>query len=290
MATNMSSPTTSVSSEVGIAIVSISLVSIIINACYITICIKTLKKDFYRLSVLCLMLSDCFLGISSGWFGLSMVTSIQQHVGVCILQIFTVVFSLLTTFTMIFLICLQRYIAVKSYNYASNVQHVCLNRHKYLFSVGTVGFLFAYTLGTTLITPHQDTTPGCSLTVVYGEHFIYFFVLTFGAISALMFTIIIFTAKTGFHIWRIFFCNKIRPATTKERVEKSNGDIKMDDLTPSTSRNDVQDLSQMSVYSISISLDSVSFSVLSYETQEKSLEENKTAWKEDFNNMFLSRY
>lgn len=103
---------------VAVLLTSLSSVTILADITYIIVCFQALKKTFYHLTILALFFSDSTLGISSAIFSSGSVMK-HEHVGSCLVQIFLIAFGLQSNYCLIFLLCLQIYLVVRSFKLTS---------------------------------------------------------------------------------------------------------------------------------------------------------------------------
>lgn len=67
-------------------------------------------------------------------------------------------------------------------------------------------------MATTFLTPYVSHCKECRLRLLYEDYFVIYFALSFGVLTVLMLAIISLTFVTGYHIFKVFFRTKIKPA------------------------------------------------------------------------------
>ncbi|CAC5384043.1 MC2R [Mytilus coruscus] len=196
--------------------------SITINAACIIACCRKMRRDFYWLSVLFLLLSDLFIALSCMWYGLTaFFQPLNQLVGMCLFHMFAFAFGSLTQYSIIFFICLQRLLTIKSYNFGTNK---IFKEYRYLLMIGTICFLFLFALAVTLFTPFEKSIAICSSNELYGHNFVIYFAFIFGLGTILMLTVISITVITGIRIWKIFFSSHVYPVNIESKQRCSSHD------------------------------------------------------------------
>ena len=162
------------------------------------------------------------MALSYMWFGLSeLFQPLNQLVSMCLFQMFAFSFGSLTQYIILFFISLQRLFTIKSYNFGTNK---IFKEYRYLLLVGTVCFLFLYSLAVTLFTPFKKSITMCSSNEMYGHNFVIYFSFIFGPGTLLMFTVISITVITGIRIWKIFFSSHVHPVNIRRKQTCSSHD------------------------------------------------------------------
>lgn len=181
---------------------------ILVNITYIVVCFKTLRKKLHNLLVLSLCISDSFLAVSlEGYIMSVLINSLKNQINLCLWNTFAVGYGLMSSYSLILVICLERYVTVKSMNFGALWT---LDRFKYLIIGGTLALGFMFTIETILFTPHVTVMSSCSVPNLYGNQYHFFVILFFGALTTILISIIFVTLSTSYHIWRLFFAkNKI---------------------------------------------------------------------------------
>lgn len=132
----------------------------------------------------------------------TLVESIRTNVQACLFQTFAAFYGLVSTYSLILLICLERYVVVKSMNF---VIGQTLDRFKYLAIGGTLALGFMFTLETILFTRSKRTISTCSVPNLYGDQYSFFVFLMVGALTGIMILIIAVSVRTSYNIWKMFF-------------------------------------------------------------------------------------
>lgn len=144
-----------------------------------------------------------FLGLSLTWYVVGLlVESIRTDVTACLRQTFAVSYGLVSSYSLILLICLERNTVVKAMHFV--IGHT-LNRFKYLIIGGTLAMKFMFSIETILFVPFETTISSCSVPNIYSHQYHFFITLMIGTISGIMIMIVCVTVSTSRHIWRIFF-------------------------------------------------------------------------------------
>lgn len=181
---------------------------VIFNIFYIIVCIKALSKSFHNLVVIGLCFSDlvtsfeititCFLTV---YF--------PTNVPSCVLQTFGFSFGMLLSYCLIFLLSLQRYLTVHSYNYGIRKM---FDEIKFKCIGGTTIVVFLYTLCTVSLIPRNGAISYCRHYQLYGNYVGAFVVTIFGPAVILICVIVCISVLTSLQIWRIYFSKrKINP-------------------------------------------------------------------------------
>ncbi|XP_076076523.1 uncharacterized protein LOC143047380 [Mytilus galloprovincialis] len=207
--------------------------TVLVDISYIIVCSKALKKTYHHLMILGLFFSDSILGISSALFSLS---SIIQHkfIGSCLVQIFLFSFGIQLNYCLIFLLCLQRYFVVSSFNFGKNDR---FNRNKFIH-IGVAIFLsFIFALFGSILTPKAEYMQVCTGPVVFGDSFYIFVTVIFLPITVIIIVLLIMSIITSFRLWKIYFKGTIAP---KQRVRE---DIIMSDCMQSSKTNQCSHIS-----------------------------------------------
>jgi len=170
---------------------------------YIIVCFKTLRKKLHNLLVLSLCISDCFLGISMAWYIIgTLVESIRTNVEACLFQTFAVCYGLVFTYSIVFLVCYERYLVVKNYNFGV---HNFFERVMVVIVGGTLSLGFIFTIETVMFVPHQKTIAKCTVPLLYGKHFGFFIQFIAGGLTLIMGGIVFYSIRTSILIWKLFF-------------------------------------------------------------------------------------
>lgn len=134
----------------------------------------------------------------------TLVETIRTNVAACLFQTFATSYGLVSTYSIILLICLERYAVVKSMNF---VIGQTLDRFKYLAIGGTLAVGFMFTLETILFTRSERTISTCSVPNLYGDQYSFFVDLMIGVLTGIMILIIAVSVRTSYNIWKLFFGN-----------------------------------------------------------------------------------
>ncbi|XP_063411931.1 uncharacterized protein LOC134694799 isoform X2 [Mytilus trossulus] len=189
--------------------ISMGIGVVIINILYIAVCMKALKKTFHHLVVLGLLFSDIFTSSAVTMIVLdSIFHFLPIHISACIFQIFLSCFGMVLSYCLMFLLCLQRYITVKSYNYG-----IRFDDYKFKVIGGTVLLVFLYTLCSMTLTPHNSNLLSCNRHSLYANNVGIFVGTIFGPIAIIIILVMYISILTSFKLWKIYF--KARNSTTR---------------------------------------------------------------------------
>lgn len=170
---------------------------------------KALKKTFHHLVVLGLLFSDIFTSSAVTMIVLdSIFHFLPIHISACIFQIFLSCFGMVLSYCLMFLLCLQRYITVKSYNYGIRFDH-----YKFKVIGGTVLLVFLYTICSITLTPHSSKLSTCNRHSLYENNVGIFVGTIFGPIAIIIISVMYMSILTSFKLWKIYF--KARNSTTR---------------------------------------------------------------------------
>ncbi|CAG2233298.1 ADOR [Mytilus edulis] len=111
-------------------------------------------------------------------------------------------------YSLMFLLCLQRYITVKSYNYG-----IRFDNYKFKVIGGTVLLVFLYTLCSITLTPHNSKLSSCNRHSLYDDNVGIFVGTIFGPIAIIIILVMYISILTSFKLWKIYF--KARNSTTR---------------------------------------------------------------------------
>ena len=177
---------------------------------YFIVCFKTLRKKLHNLLVLSLCISDCFLELSLTWYIVgSLVESIRTDVTACLIQTFAVSYGLVSSYSLILLIFLERNAVVKAMNFG--IGHT-LNRFKYLIIGGTLTMGFMFTIETIIFIPFETTITSCSVPNLYSDQYHFFVTLMIGTISGIVIMIMCYCVNKSSYIANIL--HKVKVQTT----------------------------------------------------------------------------
>ncbi|XP_063401855.1 uncharacterized protein LOC134686108 [Mytilus trossulus] len=196
-----------VGTTVTVLFTSLAAASVLIDIAYIIVCFKALKKTFHHLTILMLFFSDITLGISSTMFSLGTVLK-HEHVESCLLQIFIVTFGLQSNYCLIFLLCFQRYLVVRSYNFG--IVNT-FDKNKYIYIGGSLCLVLVISFCGTILPPHDEFMHICRPPVVYGDSFYIFIIVNLLPITLIIFLLFIMSAITSLLIWKLYFKGTIAP-------------------------------------------------------------------------------
>ena len=150
-----------------------------------------------------LCIGDSILSLSLTWFSLVKMSDWSAtNVGMCLFQTFAVCYGLVFTYSIVFLVCYERYLVVKNYNFG--VQNF-FERFKVVIIGGTLSFGFIFTIETVMFVPHQKTIANCTVPLLYGKHFAFFIQFIAGGLTLIMVGIVFYSIRTSILIWKLFF-------------------------------------------------------------------------------------
>lgn len=201
----------------GTIIMVISLIAFIINMFYIILCAHLLIKDFQKLSVLGLLFCDAFTAFSSFCFGSSLVFHLlNDYSSLCLFHALAFTFGLTSTHLFLFLICLQRLIAVSRKIRNGDTLGLIWKRHRFSIFAGIFTLSFMYAVLTTFLTPYEINPEQCTLQNLYGDKLRLYVSLTFGPVTFMTMLYIIITILSGHTIWKLFLKSNL-----KQRINDS---------------------------------------------------------------------
>ena len=153
-----------------------------------------------------LCFSDAILGVEVMiFFALPVIKE------TCWLQLFLLNFAICLNYGFIFLMCLQRFLTIRSYNFGT-VAH--FDRKKYLYVSGMIFLVFLIVLGANMLIPKEDIDQltHCTSSSLYGERHAYFVVVGLGPTGILTILVVLLSSISSIHLWRIYFRKrKTRP-------------------------------------------------------------------------------
>jgi hypothetical protein len=118
------------------------------------------------------------------WFSLVKMSDWSAtNVGMCLFQTFAVCYGLVFTYSIVFLVCYERYLVVKNYNFG--VQNF-FERFKVVIIGGTLSLGFIFTIETVMFVPHQKTIAKCTVPLLYGKYFALFIQFIAGGLTLIM--------------------------------------------------------------------------------------------------------
>ncbi|CAC5377005.1 unnamed protein product [Mytilus coruscus] len=183
---------------------------------YIAVCTKALKKTFHHLVVLGLLFSDIFTSSAATMIVLDNVFHfLPINIGACIFQIFLSCFGMVLSYCLMFLLCLQRYITVKSYNYGIVKR---FDDKKFKVIGGTILLVFMYTLCSIMLTPHNSKLSSCNRHSLYDNNVGIFVGTIFGPIAIIIILVMYISMLTSFKLWEIYFKDRKSITRVKEFV------------------------------------------------------------------------
>ncbi|CAC5365972.1 unnamed protein product [Mytilus coruscus] len=174
------------------------------NILCIAVCRKALKKTFHRLVVMALCFSNIFTISGSSTIVLTSFFEFQ-NTGVCIFQYLLSCFGMVLNYSLIFLLCLQRYLTVKSFNFGTVER---FDYKKYHWIGGTIITIFLYTLSCLLFIPRNKELSACSRHALYGNNVVAFVVTIFGPVAILIIAVMSISILTSFKIWKIYYTRR----------------------------------------------------------------------------------
>ena len=188
-----------------VAFTSVAVLTVLVDIIYIIVCFKALKKTFHNLSILALFFSDIILAVSSAIFSL-----LPKHetIGSCLLQLFLSTFGLQSNYCLIFLMCLQKYLVVKSFNFGTLGR---FDKNKYIYIGGSMCLVLILSSGGLILIPRKEYIQVCRPTVVYGERFYIFVIVTCLPTTVIMVLLLIMSIIISYRLWKIYFKRKISP-------------------------------------------------------------------------------
>lgn len=141
-----------------------------------------------------LCIGDSILSLSLTWFSLvTMSDWSATNVGMCLFQTFAVCYGLVFTYSIVFLVCYERYLVVKNYNFG--VQNF-FERFKVVIIGGSLSLGFIFTIETVMFIPHQKNITKCTVPQLYGEHFGFFIQFVAGGLTLIMGGIVFYSIRT----------------------------------------------------------------------------------------------
>ncbi|XP_063412222.1 uncharacterized protein LOC134695015 [Mytilus trossulus] len=169
--------------------------------------------------------SDVVTGLSFIFFAsLPLLEVTNGLMFTCILQLFTMTFGVSLTYCFLFLMCLQRYLTVRSYNFGTVEQ---FDRKKYFIVAAPVIFVFIIIFGVMVLTPKEDNFFECTAQQLYGSRYVYYVIAGFGPPIFIIFLVFLISILTSFHLWKTYFkIRKIQPMSGTLRRRKNGGNMK----------------------------------------------------------------
>ncbi|XP_063443287.1 uncharacterized protein LOC134723658 [Mytilus trossulus] len=250
----------------------------LVNIIYIIVCFKVLRQRFLLLAVMGLCFSDAILGVAAMIFSASPVLEITTGIKeICWLQLFLLNFGLCLNYGFIFLICLQRYLTIRSYNYGT-VAH--FDKKKYVYVCGMIILVFLITFGVSILSPKEDLDQltYCTAPNLYGKGYVYFVAVGLGPPVILTFLVVLLSSFSSIHLWRIYFKNrKTKPIleTFTNRnttfTEQSKRSEHEQDLPGQTTSSIEQDLPGQTTSSIEQDLPGQTTSSISWSNKQDKL-------------------
>lgn len=187
-----------------IGFVTWAMVNCMMKITLITVCVKTLAKNFHHLSIIWFLVSDVCLSTVSSIYSIS-----QQMINkaMCVLLIHFIFYFLLLNYSFMLLVCIHRFVLLKTMTFNAVKQK--FENYKYRIISGTVFIPFLYELGNTILMPKQESIHTCSALNMYGQHQSAFIAVTVVPITIFLFTVVSLYAISGHIVWRSFM--RVRP-------------------------------------------------------------------------------
>lgn len=174
------------------------------NILCIAVCRKALKKTFHRLVVMALCFSNIFT--ISGSSVIVFTSFFEFHnTGACIFHFLLTCFGIVLNYSLIFLLCLQRYLTVKSFNFGTVER---FDYKKYQWIGGTIVIVFLYTLSCVLFIPREKELSACSRHALYGNNVGTFVVFMFGPVAILIIAVLCISILTSYKIRTIYYTRR----------------------------------------------------------------------------------
>ena len=162
---------------------TVAVVAVFLNITFFFICFKKLRMKLHTLLILALHMSDVFLGIGSIWFTLSLlVPSMRINVRSYLFAISAMMFGMISKYSILFMISLERFLIIKSYNFG--MRHT-FDKFKIHLIIGIILFAFLGSVGPSF-TPHTNTIDASSDPLNMYMKSYPIFVLVFMAILTLL--------------------------------------------------------------------------------------------------------
>ncbi|XP_063447342.1 uncharacterized protein LOC134726870 [Mytilus trossulus] len=192
---------------VTVVLTALAGLTVLVDISYIIVCFKALKKTFHNLMILAILFSDSILGISSALFSLS---SVIQHkfIGSCLVQIFLFSFGIQLNYCLVFLLCLQRFFVVKSFNFGTNAR---FDRNKFIHIGVAILLSFIFALLGLILTPKAEYMQVCTSRFVFGDSYYIYVLIIYMPITVIIIVLSIMSTITGFRLWKIYFKRTIAP-------------------------------------------------------------------------------
>ncbi|CAC5404730.1 ADORA2A [Mytilus coruscus] len=192
---------------VTIVFTTLAALTVVVDISYIVVSFKALKKTFYNLTILALFFSDITLGITSALFSLAPLIK-YKTVGPCLLQIFIASFGVQSNYCLIFLLCLQRYLVVKSFNFGTSDK---FDKNKFLFIGVAMFIVLTLSLSGSILPPRAEFIHICRPPIVYGDSLYIFVVVILLPVTIIIFLLLTLSMLTSFRLWKLHFKGKIAP-------------------------------------------------------------------------------
>ncbi|CAC5391440.1 unnamed protein product [Mytilus coruscus] len=208
-------------------------ITVMVNFVCVIICFKALKQKFHHLTILALCLSDMALAVSSIINTLTILLKSSNAV-FCLLQIFLLAFGIQLTYSLVLLLCLQRYFTVKSFNLGTMEK---IDKKKFSYIGGTIIVVFIWSLTGTVLTPHETHISECKPFLIYGDNFLIFIITIFAPVTIIIVSLVLLSCITSIRIWKMFFAvRKIAPLAdcnisinaTTSYTNRQSTDVKQD--------------------------------------------------------------
>lgn len=135
----------------------------------------------------------------------------SSNAGFCLMQIFLLTFGLQLTYSLVLLLCLQRYFTVKSYNLGTMQK---FEKNKFAYIGGTIIVVFIWSFIGTVLTPHETHISECKPFILYGDNFFIFTITIFAPVTIIIVSLVLLSCITSVRIWKMFFAvRRIAPLT-----------------------------------------------------------------------------
>ena len=209
--TGTETQTTDSSYVTNVFCIIVAAIAVLINISYIIVCFKALKNTFQNLTILVLCFSNTFLAGPTTFT--AVLSTGNLGIEFCLFKIFILSYSIFLNFNLIFLLCLQRYLTVRTNNFGIVER---FDRKKFYYIGGTVLSSFIFVLCTILLTPHERRISECRGFVLYRKNYPLYATLVFFPITVIIILLVFMSLATGVYLWKVFFANrKVGPSREK---------------------------------------------------------------------------
>lgn len=180
------------------------LFAFLINFTLFTLATKCLKRILHNMLIICMCLNNSLVSLTSM---VSLLILLKEDMGssksYCITIASIMSYSLGLSYALVFLICMERYLTIKTFNFGTRVT-LMLERQKHRILLVTHVLFLVVSFAVNISLPAASSIPACSPILLYGDLYPVYMGVLWAPITMLLLIVILLYIHNCYVLWDRF--------------------------------------------------------------------------------------